>query len=82
MAAQQTLQLPDGTPKFLYTLYYRQSSNPFPNTVSFYHQSKDMKSVSERAKRHCEVMGYRFVYVKPAIIDLDKEENYLMQREG
>lgn len=65
----------------LYTLYYREGRNPNPQFVSFYLQTKDMRIVAERAKRHCEVMNYRFVYVKATIIDLDKEENLLLQRE-
>jgi hypothetical protein len=73
-----TSPLPD---PILYTLYYRQGANPHPNFVSFYLHTKDMKVVAERAKRHCEVMNYRFVYVKQAIIDLDREENILLQRE-
>lgn len=66
-------------PKVLYTLYYRQGSNPHPQFTSFFMSSVDMQQVTQRAKRHCEVMNYRFVYVRPAIIDLDKEENFLDQ---
>jgi hypothetical protein len=73
---------PSPAQRYLFQLYYRQGSNPHPNFVFFYHNSKDMKSVTERSKRHCEVMNYRFVYVKAAIVDLDAVENILIQREG
>ena len=80
-SSQQTLQLPDKTgPIYLYTLYYR-TDGPHPQLVSFYLPSKDMKFVVERAKRFCETMRYRFVHVKPAIIDLDAEEERHLQRD-
>ncbi len=66
----------------LYMLYFRQGNNPHPQMVFFHHQSKDMKVITERAKRHCEVMNYRFTYVRPAIIDLDREENIFFQRDS
>ena len=67
--------------KLMYILYYRQGSNPHPQFLFFFHSSTDMKVISERAKRHCDTMSYRFVYVRPAIVDLDKAENFLTQRD-
>lgn len=68
-------------PKILYLLFYRQGNNPHPQFRFFYHQSKSMNVIAERAKRHCEVMSYRFVHVTPAIIDMDHAENCLTNRE-
>lgn len=60
-----------------YLLYYRQGNNPHAQFFVFYHASKDMKTITARVKRHCEVMNYRFVYVRPLVVDLDREENFL-----
>ena len=68
-------------PQILYSLYYRQGNNPHPQFTFFYLPATDMQKVTARAKRHCEVMNYRFVYVRPAIVDLDKEENLLFQKD-
>ena len=57
-----------------FTLYYRQGRNPHPQFTFFDYPSKDMKLVVERAKRFCDQMSYRFVYVQPSVTDLDKEE--------
>lgn len=69
------------TEKILYMLFYRSGNNPYPQFTFFFHGSKDMKMISERAKRHCDAMSYRFVYVRPAIIDLDQAENFLLNRD-
>ena len=63
--------------KTTYILYYRKGNNPHPQFLAFDYESRDMKKVSERAKRHCEVQGYRFVYVQPLYVDLDKADNVL-----
>ncbi len=65
----------------LYTLFYREGRNPHPQSTFFYHTSRDMKIVVERAKRHCDVMNYRFVQVYPSIRDLDKEENMITHKD-
>ena len=67
--------------KILYELYYRQGNNPHPQTVMFYFTPGDMKAVVDRSKRFCEVLNYRFVHVRPAIIDLDKEENVILNKD-
>jgi len=67
--------LPTLAGKILYILYYRQGANPHPQFLFFYHSSTDMKVIAERAKKHCDFMNFRFVYVRPAVVDLDKMEN-------
>ena len=67
---------------YLYHLFFRQGSNPHPQDTLFYHSSKDMRVVVERAKRFCENMNYRFTQVKPAIVDLDAEERKSRGQEG
>ena len=82
MAPTQTPQLLENLPKagVQYILHFRQGSNPYPLFTFFFFSSTDMKKVVERAKRHCEVMGHRFVSVRPAVTDLDQAENFLNDR--
>jgi hypothetical protein len=75
------LKAPFPTDSIIYILYYRQGNNPHPQFCFFHHTSTDMKVISERAKRHCEVMNYRFVYVRAALVDLDRAENLLLNRD-
>ena len=71
----------NGSEKILYQLYYRQGNNPHPQTVMFYFGGTDMKAVVDRSKRFCEVLNYRFVHVRAAIVDLDREENVILDKE-
>lgn len=57
----------------LWVLYYRQGSNPHSMSKQFYH-SGTLPEVISRCKSHCEVMGYRFTNVRPAISDLAQDE--------
>jgi hypothetical protein len=63
-----------------YTLYYRHGQQTSSEFLRFTFPSSDMKLVVERAKHHCETMGYRFVRVKPSMTNLDKAENVLTNR--
>ncbi len=74
MIASATPNLPERKGETLYILYYRQGSNPHPQFLFFYHPSSDMKIIAERAKKHCDFMSFRFVYVRPAIVNLEASE--------
>ena len=65
-----------------YILYYRKTSSPHPEFISFFMKTTNMRKVMERARRHCEVMNYRFVQVAPFVVDLDKAENFMINKEG
>ncbi len=65
-----------------YTLYYRNGNNPHPQQKNFYLPTKDMKTVIERSKKHCETMGIRFVQVRPLWTNLDEEEKAMMRNDG
>ena len=65
-----------------YILYYRKTSSPHPEFISFFMKTTNMRKVMERARRHCEVMNYRFVLVAPFVVDLDKAENFMINKEG
>jgi hypothetical protein len=69
-----------GQDQIEYTLYYRHGQQTSSEFLRFTFPSSDMKLVVERAKHHCETMGYRFVRVKPSMTNLDKAENVLTNR--
>lgn len=58
--------------KGLWLIHYRHGMNP-GLSKGMYHVG-DVRSAVERAKRHCEMMGYRYVFVRPFVSDLQKEE--------
>jgi len=58
----------------VYTLYYRKGNNPHSMTKNFYSSGKDLMETVSIAKRHCEVIGGRFVRLEPLISDLRKDE--------
>lgn len=57
-----------------YVLFYRQGSNPHPQFFVFNYPSGDIRRVVDRAKKHCELMNYRFVNVRPFVVDMDAAE--------
>lgn len=67
--------------KFLWVLHYRKGNNPHPMTKQFFCEG-ELRSVVERAKKHCETVGERFVRVEPFITDLAQlERQHLGQAE-
>lgn len=63
----------------VWCLWFRQGNNPHPKTLHFLLATDDQRDAYQRAKRHCEVMNYRFVHVEPFLVDLDLKENFLNQ---
>jgi len=63
--------------KNVYILFYRHGMNPHCQK-GFSHDG-DIKSAVQRAQRHCEVMGYRYIFVRPFISDIDEEEKYKLE---
>jgi hypothetical protein len=57
----------------LFCLWYRENSNPHPLTKYFFHPG-DLPSAIARGRVHCERVGQRFIWVRPFLTDLDKEE--------
>lgn len=73
--------LPEVPKKGLFVLYYRSGNNPHPQFV-FFEGGGTLQNVIERARRFCESMSYRFVYCRPAIINLDEEEKRKLALEA
>jgi len=64
---------PNGTlAKRSYILYYHYRYSK-PQELGF-EIAGDLKAATERAQRHCLVMNYRFIKVRPFIVDLDDRE--------
>lgn len=62
----------------LYVLFYRHGVNP--GCQKGFKHNGDLRSAVERAKKHCEIMNYRYVFVRPMICDLVAEEKQKMER--
>lgn len=73
MSTQTIPSKPAETPKALYTLYYRKGNNPHAMTKNFYFAGS-LREVVERAKKHCETIGGRFVRIEPFVSDLAQDE--------
>jgi len=58
----------------LWTLHYRHGMNA-GLTKNFHHEG-DFESAQLRARKHCEVMGYRYIFLRPMVIDIESEEEY------
>lgn len=56
----------------MYTLFFRHGVNPRCEK-GFLHEGGFL-AARQRAFEHCERMGYRFIFVRPLIVDLDEEE--------
>ena len=69
-----TTSVPVTSPASLRTfiLYYHFRAAA-PLTLVFEHKG-DLKSAIERGQSHCTRMNYRFIKVRPFIVDLDERE--------
>lgn len=65
-----SFRIPDITK--VWTLFYRHGVNPRCEK-GFYHDG-DMRSAVDRAKKHCELMGYRYIFIRPFVVDIEQEE--------
>lgn len=66
-----------GNSESYYTLFYRQGRNPHPMTKNFHHIGS-LRDVVDRAKKHCEVLGARFVRIEPLFSNLENDERIHM----
>lgn len=62
----------------VWTLYYRHGMSA-ENRKNF-HFKGTLKEARLRAERHCAVMGYRFHFLRPLIVDIDYEERWKSER--
>lgn len=58
----------------LWILFFRHGVQATLQKV-FYHAG-DLVSAQKRARDHCYAMGYRYIYIRPLVVDIDGEEEY------
>lgn len=58
----------------VYILYYRKGNNPHSMVKYFYSVGATLRDTVNIAKKHCEVIGGRFVRIEPFLSDLNKDE--------
>ena len=58
----------------MWIMFYRHGMNA-TLTKNFYHEG-DMNSAIRRAQDHCKIMGYKYIFIRPLICDLESEEEY------
>lgn len=61
----------------LWTLYYRHGMNA-TLTKNFYCDG-NLQIAIKRAQLHCQVMNYKYIWVRPLICDIDAEEEYKLK---
>lgn len=64
----------DESKVILWVLHYRQGQNPSPMQKNF-ESAGTIARIVDRAKRHCDAMGYRFIKVQPFLSNLQTDEN-------
>jgi hypothetical protein len=73
----EALNKTPGTPAVLdeqeYYMHYRHGMNS--KLEKYFKHKGDLISARKRAQEHCEVMGYRLIWVRPLFINLEEEEN-------
>lgn len=72
-----TAELAERESKRLYIMYYRHGMNP--QLSKGFYLNGTMEEAMLRARRHCTVMGYRYIFTRPWICDLDAEEAYKLK---
>ena len=62
-----------------FTLYYHYKAS-IPLTIHFEFDG-DLRAAAARGLDHCKVMNYRFIKVRPLIVDLDLREQRRLDEE-
>ena len=68
--------------EFLYIVWYIPSRATSTASRVFHYESSDMQKVIARAKRHCECQSFRFLRVEQFVADLDKLDNFMLDKNG
>lgn len=62
-----------------YYMHYRHGMNS--KLEKYFKHAGDLASARKRAQEHCNIMGYRLIWVRPLFIDLGEEEAQQMGRK-
>ncbi len=65
---------PESSPSFAdyYNLYFRHGMNP--TCQKGFHCAGGLNAAVARARQHCDIMGYRYIFVRPMVCNIDLEE--------
>ena len=55
-----------------FKLTYRDGYKPPQEKI--FRFAGDLKAATERARKHCVLMGYVYIYTAPFVVDLDAQE--------
>ena len=58
----------------LWIIFYRHGMNP--ELHKYFYYDGNFIEARKRAIDHCKTMGYKFIFLRPMIVDIDKEEEY------
>ena len=61
----------------LYIMFYRHGMNA--NLTKGFFCSGGIQVAQKRAFEHCKIMGYKFIFVRPMVVDLQSEEEYKLK---
>jgi hypothetical protein len=61
----------------LWTIHYRHGMNATLSKNFFY--DGDLNGAIARAQEHCKIMNYKYIFLRPLIVDIDKEEEYKLK---
>ncbi len=67
-----TPALPLGTKERIFVLHFKHQNQIKQKNFNF---RGPLQEAILRGKEHCNTMGYRFVLVRPFVVDLDHQEN-------
>ena len=74
--SQELKKYPSAQLPRIWTLYYRYGNIPHQQkNFIMLDNNPSMKDAIERAREHCIRMGYRFICVRPFLVDLDEQES-------
>jgi hypothetical protein len=60
--------------EFFWTMFYRHGMNA-TLSKNFYFEG-DMVAARKRAEQHSKVMGYKFIFIRPMVCNIESEEDY------
>jgi len=61
----------------LWTLHYRHGMNA--TLIKNFPCDGDLQVAKRRAQLHCQIMGYKFIWIRPLVCDIEAEEEYKLK---
>ena len=60
-----------------WTIFFRHGMNA-NLSKNFYFDGTQLEA-TRRAQEHCKIMGYRFIFLRPLVCNIDEEEAYKLR---